>query len=34
MGGYLSLPASWRDEPETAADWVARALDYVRTFPR
>jgi TfoX/Sxy family transcriptional regulator of competence genes len=33
MGDYLSLPASWRDEPETAADWVARALDYVRTFP-
>ena len=33
MGGYLSLPASWRAEPETAADWVAKALDYVRTFP-
>jgi TfoX/Sxy family transcriptional regulator of competence genes len=33
MGGYLGLPASWRDEPETAADWVTRALAYVRTFP-
>ena len=33
MGDYLSLPASWRDEPEAAADWVTRALDYVRTFP-
>src|SRR5215469_16310150 len=21
MGGYLSLPQSWRDTPETAADW-------------
>jgi TfoX/Sxy family transcriptional regulator of competence genes len=33
MGGYLSLPASWRDQPETAADWVGKALEYVRTFP-
>ena len=33
MGGYLSLPATWRDQPQTAADWVAKALDYVQTFP-
>jgi TfoX/Sxy family transcriptional regulator of competence genes len=33
MGGYLSLPATWRDQPHTAADWVAKALDYVQTFP-
>ena len=33
MGGYLTLPARWRDEPGTAVDWVAKALDYVRTFP-
>jgi TfoX/Sxy family transcriptional regulator of competence genes len=33
MGGYVSLPASWRDQPETAADWVAKALDYVQAFP-
>ena len=33
MGGYLSLPASWRDEPETAADWVGKALAHVQTFP-
>jgi TfoX/Sxy family transcriptional regulator of competence genes len=33
MGGYMSLPASWRDQPEKAADWVAKALDYVQAFP-
>jgi hypothetical protein len=33
MGGYLSLPASWRDQPETAADWAARALAYGQAFP-
>jgi len=33
MGGYLSLPASWRSDPDLAADWVARALGYVRTLP-
>jgi len=33
MGGYLSLPASWRDQPETAADWVGKALQHVQTFP-
>lgn len=33
MGGYLSLPASWRDQPETAADWIGKALSYGRTFP-
>ncbi len=33
MGGYLSLPAGWRDYPELAADWVARALTHVSAMP-
>jgi TfoX/Sxy family transcriptional regulator of competence genes len=33
MGGYLSLPLAWRDQPGTAADWMDKALLYVRTFP-
>jgi len=33
MGGYLSLPAGWRDSPELAADWVARALTHVSAMP-
>ena len=33
MGGYLSLPPAWRDSTELAADWVARALTHVSTFP-
>jgi TfoX/Sxy family transcriptional regulator of competence genes len=33
MGGYLSLPASWRGEPDLAADWVAKALAHVATMP-
>jgi TfoX/Sxy family transcriptional regulator of competence genes len=33
MGGYLSLPAAWRDAPELAAGWVERALTYVSAQP-
>lgn len=33
MGGYLSLPRGWHDTPETAAGWVQRAHEYVRTLP-
>ena len=33
MSGYLSLPAAWRDQPGTAAQWVEKALTHVRTFP-
>jgi TfoX/Sxy family transcriptional regulator of competence genes len=33
MGGYLSLPAAWRDQPGIAAGWVDKALTHVRTFP-
>jgi len=31
MGGYLSLPTTMSDAD--AADWVARAKDYVATLP-
>jgi TfoX/Sxy family transcriptional regulator of competence genes len=33
MGGYLSLPEAWRDDPATAAAWVARAHRYVAAMP-
>jgi TfoX/Sxy family transcriptional regulator of competence genes len=33
MGGYLSLPGSWRNDPDTAAGWVARAHAYVAAMP-
>ena len=33
MGGYLSLPSAWRDNPELAADWVSKALAFVSTMP-
>jgi len=33
MGGYLSLPASWRDNPGRSADWVDRALAHVAAMP-
>lgn len=33
MGGYLSLPASWRDTPEVAIGWIERAHNYVATLP-
>ncbi|HSR84928.1 MAG TPA: TfoX/Sxy family protein [Streptosporangiaceae bacterium] len=33
MGGYLSLPASWRDDPGRSADWVDRALAHVAAMP-
>jgi TfoX/Sxy family transcriptional regulator of competence genes len=32
MGGYVSLPASWRSTPEKAGPWVAKALDFVATL--
>jgi hypothetical protein len=32
MSGYVSLPAAWRGDPQTAP-WVARALDYVSALP-
>src|SRR5262245_23750687 len=33
MGGYLSLPASWRDTPDVAKGWIVRAHSYVATLP-
>jgi TfoX/Sxy family transcriptional regulator of competence genes len=33
MGGYLSLPASWREDPHRSADWVSRALSHVAAMP-
>ena len=33
MGGYTSLPGTWRAEPEVAARWVERALAHVSTLP-
>jgi TfoX/Sxy family transcriptional regulator of competence genes len=33
MGGYVSLPQSWRDSPELAARWVSRALSHVGSLP-
>ncbi len=33
MGGYLSLPAAWRDDPELAGGWVTRALTFVSAMP-
>jgi TfoX/Sxy family transcriptional regulator of competence genes len=32
MSGYVSLPAAWRGDPQSA-HWVARALDYVSALP-
>jgi len=33
MGGYVSLPPSWRDTPDVAAGWVDRALSHVGSLP-
>ncbi len=33
MGGYVSLPPSFRQQPEIAADWVAKALAHVGQMP-
>ena len=33
MGGYLSLPPAFRQDPEKAADWVGKALAHVSEMP-
>jgi TfoX/Sxy family transcriptional regulator of competence genes len=33
MGGYLSLPAGWRDDADLAAQWVDKARAYVGSLP-
>lgn len=33
MGGYVSAPTAWADEPDRIAEWVARAFEEVATLP-
>jgi TfoX/Sxy family transcriptional regulator of competence genes len=33
MGGYLSVPATWRDDADQAAQWVEKARAYVGSLP-
>lgn len=33
MGGYVTLPSSWRATPADAEPWVAKALANVGAFP-
>jgi uncharacterized protein YndB with AHSA1/START domain/TfoX/Sxy family transcriptional regulator of competence genes len=33
MGGYVAMPAAWRETPELARPWVERALEHVATLP-
>ena len=33
MGGYLSLPETWADEPARLSEWVGRALEGVAVLP-
>ncbi|HET6921464.1 MAG TPA: TfoX/Sxy family protein [Jiangellaceae bacterium] len=33
MGGYVALPASWRDDPARGVSWAERALAHVATLP-
>jgi TfoX/Sxy family transcriptional regulator of competence genes len=33
MGGYVSAPVAWADQPERIAAWVARAFDEVAALP-
>jgi TfoX/Sxy family transcriptional regulator of competence genes len=33
MGGYLSLPGTWRDDADRAADWVEKARAHVGSLP-
>ena len=33
MGGYVSLPPSFRQQPEVAAEWVDKARAYVGAMP-
>ena len=29
MGGYVTLPSAWRNDPANAEPWVAKALNHV-----
>jgi len=33
MGGYLSLPAAWREDEDRAAQWVEKARVHVGSLP-
>jgi TfoX/Sxy family transcriptional regulator of competence genes len=33
MGGYVSLPASWREDLAKGVSWAERALAHVATLP-
>ena len=33
MGGYLSLPRTWRDDADLAARWVEKARAHVGSLP-
>ena len=33
MGGYLALPAAWRDDADLAALWVEKARAHVSSLP-
>ncbi|SDW04443.1 Transcriptional regulator of competence genes, TfoX/Sxy family [Arthrobacter sp. cf158] len=33
MAGYVGLPESWQDDAEQTAEWLARALENVATWP-
>jgi hypothetical protein len=33
MGGYLSLPGTWRDDADQAAHWVEKARTHVGALP-
>ena len=33
MGGYVSLPATWRKPTKTTASWIDRSLAYVSSLP-
>jgi TfoX/Sxy family transcriptional regulator of competence genes len=33
MGGYVSLPTAWRDDPAKSVIWAERALEHVATLP-
>lgn len=33
MGGYVTVPASWRTSPEPLEGWIAKSLAYVAALP-
>jgi TfoX/Sxy family transcriptional regulator of competence genes len=33
MGGYVSLPADWREHPDRETEWLERARTHIATLP-